>query len=411
MATIELTGAEEVAWDLSDLYDGIDDPRIDADIARGRGGRGRVPRPLLRQGRRRSTPASSPPRSPSASGSRPIVDRALTLRTPPLHDEHGGPRPRRARRPLRERAADARDAAPLLRARVGGARGRARPRRCSPSRRSTTGATTSRRCASTGRTSSAEPEEKIVTEKTVSGVAAWSRLYEELLGAMRVDARRRDQVGSRRRWPGSTRPTATSAAGRPRRSPRRSSPACGRARTSSTRSCSTSRSTTGFAATRPGSRRATSSNETTDEAVQALIDGVDVALRRRAALLPPQGAAARARPARPLRPVRAGRRGRRRRRPGTRRERLVVEAYDDVLRRGRRDRRTVLRRELDRRAGAARQAHRRVLRHHRAGRPPVHPHELHRRPALDPDARARARSRRCTACSRSRSASSTRRRR
>ena len=31
-----------------------------------------------------------------------------------------------------------------------------------------------------------EPEEKIVTEKTVSGVAAWSRLYEEQLGAMRV---------------------------------------------------------------------------------------------------------------------------------------------------------------------------------------------------------------------------------
>ena len=31
-----------------------------------------------------------------------------------------------------------------------------------------------------------EPEEKIVTEKTVSGVAAWSRLYEEQLGALRV---------------------------------------------------------------------------------------------------------------------------------------------------------------------------------------------------------------------------------
>ena len=31
-----------------------------------------------------------------------------------------------------------------------------------------------------------EPEEKIVTEKTVSGVSAWGRLYEELLGALRV---------------------------------------------------------------------------------------------------------------------------------------------------------------------------------------------------------------------------------
>jgi oligoendopeptidase F len=31
-----------------------------------------------------------------------------------------------------------------------------------------------------------EPEEKIFTEKSVSGVSAWDRLYEELLGAMRV---------------------------------------------------------------------------------------------------------------------------------------------------------------------------------------------------------------------------------
>jgi oligoendopeptidase F len=32
-----------------------------------------------------------------------------------------------------------------------------------------------------------EPEEKIVTEKSVSGVSAWARLYEELLGAVKVD--------------------------------------------------------------------------------------------------------------------------------------------------------------------------------------------------------------------------------
>ena len=32
-----------------------------------------------------------------------------------------------------------------------------------------------------------EPEEKILTEKGVSGVSAWSRLFEEVLGAMRVD--------------------------------------------------------------------------------------------------------------------------------------------------------------------------------------------------------------------------------
>ena len=33
MATAEVTGAEEVAWDLSDLFDGIDDPRIDEVVA------------------------------------------------------------------------------------------------------------------------------------------------------------------------------------------------------------------------------------------------------------------------------------------------------------------------------------------------------------------------------------------
>ena len=33
MATTEITGAEEVAWDLTDLFEGIDDPRIDEEIA------------------------------------------------------------------------------------------------------------------------------------------------------------------------------------------------------------------------------------------------------------------------------------------------------------------------------------------------------------------------------------------
>src|SRR5918999_4097660 len=32
MTTTELTGAEGIAWDLSDLYDGGDDPRLDEDV-------------------------------------------------------------------------------------------------------------------------------------------------------------------------------------------------------------------------------------------------------------------------------------------------------------------------------------------------------------------------------------------
>ena len=33
MTTIEQTGAEEVAWDLSDLYASGDDPRLESDFA------------------------------------------------------------------------------------------------------------------------------------------------------------------------------------------------------------------------------------------------------------------------------------------------------------------------------------------------------------------------------------------
>ena len=82
-----------------------------------------------------------------------------------------------------------------------------------------------------------------------------------------------------------------------------------------------------------------------------------------------------------------------------------------LLGRGRRGRRAVLRRRLDRRSGAARQAPRRVLRHQRAGRPPVRLHELHGRPPLDPHARPRARPRAARRRWRSRSGSSTPRRR
>jgi oligoendopeptidase F len=39
-----------------------------------------------------------------------------------------------------------------------------------------------------------EPEERVLTEKTVSGSSAWSRLYEELLGSIRVELDG-DQVG------------------------------------------------------------------------------------------------------------------------------------------------------------------------------------------------------------------------
>ena len=60
-----------------------------------------------------------------------------------------------------------------------------------------------------------EPEEKIITEKGVSGVSAWSRLYEEVLGAIRVDRRRRARADRAR---GRDVPAVP---GRPRGAPRR----------------------------------------------------------------------------------------------------------------------------------------------------------------------------------------------
>ena len=104
-----------------------------------------------------------------------------------------------------------------------------------------------------------EPEEKIVTEKGVSGVSSWSRLYEEVLGAIRVDLDGEPEPVALE--------TAMSRLYRTDRDERRvaaeavtarCSRRCGRARSSSTRSSSTSRSTTGCAATRRGSPPATS---------------------------------------------------------------------------------------------------------------------------------------------------------
>ena len=73
MATTELTGAEEVAWDLGDLYEGPDDPRIESDITAAEADaaafreryHGKV------GALEAATPRRSPRRSRSTSASRP----------------------------------------------------------------------------------------------------------------------------------------------------------------------------------------------------------------------------------------------------------------------------------------------------------------------------------------------------
>ena len=156
-----------------------------------------------------------------------------------------------------------------------------------------------------------EPEEKIITEKAVSGVSAWSRLYEEVLGAIRVDLDGEPEPVALE--------TAMAKLYRSDRDERR-----GAAEAVTVALQPTLRTRTSIFNTilvdkwiddrlRGYPTWITSrnlANETSDDAVQALDRRGHLTLRRAAALLPSQGEAARPRPARALRPLRARRRGR-----------------------------------------------------------------------------------------------------
>jgi len=185
MTTTELTGAEDVAWDLSDLYDGSDDPRLEehiqeaeqaaaafrdrfhgkvaelgaAELADAIAERERIEEVLTRVGYFAhlyfATDMADPPRGALVAR---ITEKGATLDTQLLFFGLE----------IADLADDAADA--LL---AGAELDRWRHwltslRKFRPYLLS-------------------EPEEKIVTEKTVSGVSAWGRLHEELLGALRVE--------------------------------------------------------------------------------------------------------------------------------------------------------------------------------------------------------------------------------
>jgi oligoendopeptidase F len=185
MTTTELTGAEDIAWDLSDLYDGGDDPRIEQDVEQTEAAAaafreryyGRVAeltadelREAIEERERIesqftraiyyahlwfATDMSDSPRGAlvarlTEKGA--AIDTQLLffgLELAALEDEHAdaliaGDELERWRHWLRS----VRKFRPYL---------------------------------------LTEPEEKIFTEKAVSGFSAWDRLYDELLGAIRVD--------------------------------------------------------------------------------------------------------------------------------------------------------------------------------------------------------------------------------
>ena len=241
-----------------------------------------------------------------------------------------------------------------------------------------------------------EPEEKLMSEKAVTGRSAWDRLFEEQTSAMRGHAARPGRARRPR-----DRPVAP-VLPRPRRAPH------ARPRPSPT-------------ALRPGLRTRAYifntlladkalddrlrdyptwlsarnlANEASDESVEALVSAVrnryEIArrwYRLKAQLLG-------ARPARRLRPH--GRRLRRRgdRRVGGRPRRWCRTASPASARELGDARRPLLRRVLGRRARPPGQARRRLLRLHDAVRAPVRDAQLHGQAPRRPDARARARPRR-----------------
>jgi oligoendopeptidase F len=185
MTTTELTGAEEVAWDLSDLFEGTDDPRIEVEIEQAEAAadafrndyygkvaeldaaglaeaiaeRERIDEAFTRVGYfahlNFSTDMADPPRGALVAR---ITEKGAALDTQLLFFglEIAA---------LDDEAADALLESPELehwRHWLQSLR-KFRPYLLS------------------------EPEEKIITEKTVSGVSAWDRLYDELLSAIRVD--------------------------------------------------------------------------------------------------------------------------------------------------------------------------------------------------------------------------------
>jgi oligoendopeptidase F len=184
MATTELTGAEEIAWDLGDLYEGPDDPRIESDITAAE-----ADAPAFREryhgkvgalGAAALAEAVEEHERIESTVVRPLTYAHLLFATNMADPTRGALVAR-----LQEKAAaletqllffalewaavdDATAEAVLADEALDHWRHHLRSlRKFRPYLLS-------------------EPEEKVFTEKSVSGVAAWSRLYEEQLGALRV---------------------------------------------------------------------------------------------------------------------------------------------------------------------------------------------------------------------------------
>ena len=184
MATTELTGAEDVAWDLSDLYAGIDDPQMEEDIARAETDaaafRERYHGAVAGLDAAALAEAVEEYERTESAVVRPLTFAHLVFATNMADPARGALVARLGEKAAAldtqllffglEWAAVEDDAAEAVLADPALDRWRHHLeslRKFRPYLLS-------------------EPEERIVTEKTVSGSGSWSRLYEELLGALRV---------------------------------------------------------------------------------------------------------------------------------------------------------------------------------------------------------------------------------
>jgi oligoendopeptidase F len=184
VATTELTGAEDVAWDLTDLYEGTDDSRIEADVAEAETDaaafRERYHGAVAGLDADALAEAVAEYERIESSLVRPLTFAHLVFATNMADPARGALVARLGEKAaaldtqllffglewavVEDDVADAVLADPALdhwRHHLQSLR-KFRPYLLS------------------------EPEERIVTEKTVSGSGAWARLYEELLGALRV---------------------------------------------------------------------------------------------------------------------------------------------------------------------------------------------------------------------------------
>ena len=185
MTTIELTGAEEVAWDLSDLYASGDDPRIEGDFAEAEAAAaafreryyGKVATltaaELAAAIEERERIESTATRALYFAHLRFSTDMSDPVRgalVAKLGEKGAGLKTQLLFFGLEWAAIEDEPAALLL---------------DDPALGHWRHWLSSQRVFRPYLLT--EPEEKIITEKAVSGVSAWSRLYEEVLGAMRVD--------------------------------------------------------------------------------------------------------------------------------------------------------------------------------------------------------------------------------